>query len=291
MSNDISRPFDDPAAVSIPPSNGPELSHRQDGVIDDRRASAACDLIARAAPRWTTVVARSLICAAILTGAGCPQGESGPREYSEEEAQAQLQEVLAATPEAPPDTPEQVREKEAKVEETLPQVYAMLEEVKTDPEKVDEVVELSMSLVTLIPSHREAKVAYCRAQLAAFLAKEPTDPYNRTIAINSAVLELDRLRKTFDDLSHEELQLCHDVYFNQARMIAYFPNAEDAPDEFKEAIDKLMSTGFQDAERLKTEPKFEKLFSNPKFAPVLEGAIAQIEGAGQAESPEEDPAE
>ena len=237
------------------------------------------------------MVARSLICAAILTGAGCPQGESGPREYSEEEAQAQLQEVLAATPEAPPDTPEQVREKEAKVEETLPQVYAMLEEVKTDPEKVDEVVELSMSLVTLIPSHREAKVAYCRAQLAAFLAKEPTDPDNRTIAINSAVLELDRLRKTFDDLSHEELQLCHDVYFNQARMIAYFPNAEDAPDEFKEAIDKLMSTGFQDAERLKTEPKFEKLFSNPKFAPVLEGAIAQIEGAGQAESPEEDPAE
>lgn len=291
MLHDATRSFDDPAAVSIPTGNRPELSHGQDGLEDDQRTSAACDLIAQAAPRWAAVVARSLICAAILTGAGCPQGQPGPREYSEEEAKAQLEELIAATPEAPPDTPEQIREKEAKVAETLPQVYAMLEEAKTDPEKVDEVVELSMSLVTLIPSHREAKVAYCRAQLAAFFAKEATDPYNRTIAINSAVLELDRLRKTFDDLSEDELQLCQEVYFNQARMIAYFPNAEDAPDEFKDAIDKMMSSGFGDAERLRTEPKFEKLFSNPKFAPVLEGAIAQIEGAGQTESPVEDPAE
>jgi hypothetical protein len=211
----------------------------------------------------------------ILVGVGC--GQTGPREYTEEEAQAQLDELLAAYPATPPDTPEQIREKEAKVEETLPQVYAMLEEARTDPTKVDEVVELSMSLLTLVPGHRAAKVAYGKAQLASFFAKEATDPYNRAIAICSAVLEIDRLRENYDDLSEDEVQLCQEVYFNRARLVGYYPHAEGALDDFKDAIGKLISLGFNDVERLKAEPSFEYFFTNPKFAPILQAAIAQIE--------------
>jgi hypothetical protein len=138
-----------------------------------------------------------------------------------------------------------------------------------------------MGLLTLVPGHRAAKVAYGKAQLASFFAKEATDPYNSAIAINSAVLEIDRLRENFDDLSEDELQLCQEVYFNQARREGYFPHAEDAPDNFKEAIGKLMSSGFRDAERLKTEPRFAYFFTDPKFAPVLQAAIAEIEASAE----------
>ncbi len=226
------------------------------------------------------MVVRSLICAVILVGVGCGQ-QTGPREYTEEEAQAQRDELLKAYPVPPPDTPEQIREKEAKVEETLPQVYKLLEEAKTDPTKIDEVVELSMSLLTLVPGHRAAKVAYGKALMASFFANEATDPYKGAIAINSAVLEIDRLRKNFDDLTEDELQLCQEVYFNQARREGYFPHGEDAPDTFKEAIEKLISSGFRDAERLKTEPKFQYFFNDPKTAPVLQSAIAQIEASAE----------
>jgi hypothetical protein len=222
---------------------------------------------------------RSLICAVVFGGAGCGLGQTGQRKPTEAESKAELEKLLAAYPPTPPDTPEQIREKETRVEETLPRVHSMLEEAKTDPTKVDQVVELSMSLLTLVPGHRAAKVAYCRAQLASYFAKEATDPYNRTIALNSAALEIDRLRENFDDLSEDEVQLCQEVYFNQARLESYFPYTETAPVLFKEAIEKLMSSGFRDAERLKTEPRFESLFKDPKFAQVLEAAIAQIEGS------------
>lgn len=282
MSHESDRSSDDLVTVSLPCGDDQGMSYRQNRrcrLDDDQCTRVVCDPVAHASPRWATMVVRSVICAGILVGVGCGQKQTGPREYTEEEAKAQLDELLAAYPPTPPDTPEQIREKEARVEETLPQVYALLEEAKTDSTKVDEAVELSMSLLTLVPGHRAAKVAYCKAQLASFFAKEATDPYNRAIAINSAVLEIDRLRENFDDLSEDEIQLCQEVYFNQARLESYFPYAEDAPELFKEAIAKLMSSGFRDAERLKTEPRFEPLFTDPRFAPVLEAAIAQIEGS------------
>lgn len=229
------------------------------------------------------MVVPRLVCATILACAGCGLGQTGPQEYTEAEKKAQLEKLLAAYPAEPTDPQEKTREKEAEVEKTLPRVYALLEEVKTDPAKVDEVVELSMSLVTLVPEHRAANIAYCRAQLASFLAKEADDPYKALVAINSAAREIERFREIFDDLSDDERQLFQEVYFNQARREGYFPDGEDAPDAFKKAIENLMSLGFRDAERLRTEPKFESFFTDPKFAPVLEAAIAQIEGssAGQ----------
>ncbi len=282
VSHEAARSFNDSVTGSIQPGNNPGLSYHQNRLcrLDGKQCTSVVrDPVAQASPRWATVVVRSLICAVILVGVGC--GQTGPRQYTEEEVQAQRDKLLAANPATPPDTPEQIREKEAKVEETLPQVYAMLEEAKTDPTKVDEVVELSMSLVTLLPEHRAANVAYGKAQLASFFANEATDPYNRAVAINSAAREIDRLRKIFDDLSEDELQLCQEVYFNRARQVGYYPHGEDAPDQFKDAIEKLMSSGFRDAERLKTEPKFEYFFTDPKSAPVLQAAIAQIEESGE----------
>ncbi|WP_146374310.1 hypothetical protein [Symmachiella macrocystis] len=244
------------------------------------------------AARWATVVVRSLICAVILFEVGCGQGQSGPREYSKEEAQAQIDEALKKFPVAPPDTPEQIREKVAKVEETLPKVYELLEEAEQDPKKIDEVVDLSMSLLTQVPDHREAKVAYGRAQLASFYAKEATDEngkmldqHHMGVAIRSASLEMDRLQKNHADLSEEEVQLCQEIYFNRARMEGLY---HFEPGEFNTTIGKLMSSGFNDAERLKAEPRFEYFFTDPKTAPVLEAAIAEIEGS-QKEVPESDP--
>ncbi|MCA9026918.1 MAG: hypothetical protein KDA86_17055 [Planctomycetaceae bacterium] len=243
------------------------------------------DPVLPASPRWTKVVVRSLICAVILASFGCGS-KTDPREVSEEELQARRDELAKAFPVPPPDTPEQIREKEAKVEETLPQVYAMLEEAKSDPTKVDEVVKLSMSLLTLVPGHREAKLAYGKARLASFHAKETTDAINALIAINSAVMEMDRLRENFADLSEEELQLCQEVYFNQARREGYYPQGEDAPTTLKEAIDKLMASGFSDAERLKTEPKFQYFLNDPKTAPILQSAIEKIESSATESSSE-----
>ncbi|MCA9074759.1 MAG: hypothetical protein KDA93_06990 [Planctomycetaceae bacterium] len=250
------------------------------GILDPRIP------VAVASPSWITLANRCLICAVILISVGCgPQ--AGPREFSEEEIQARREALLKAHPLPPADTPEQIREKEEKVEATLPEVYALLEDVKADPARVDELVDLSMSLLTLVPNHREAKVAYLKSQLASFYAKEGQDHFNALVAINSAILEADRLRENFGDLSDEELQVCQDVYFNQARREGYFPHSEDAFDVFRVAMDKLMKSGFDDAERLKAEPKFEYFFSNPKFAAILDAAIAQIEGSAEDDSSEQ----
>ena len=46
-----------------------------------------------------------------------------------------------------------------------------------------------------------------------------------------------------------------------------------------------MKMGFRDAERLRTEPKFAYFFTDPKFAPVLEAAIAQINGSAAPAQP------
>lgn len=289
VTHKAARSFNDPVAGSSRPGDdrGPsEGEHRLERLDEHQGPSVVRDPVVQASPRRWVRVVRCLISAVILVGSGCGWGETGPREYTAEEAQAQRDELLKAYPATPPDTPEQIREKEAKVEETLPQVYKLLEEAETDPTKLDEVVELSMSLLTLIPGHRAAKVAYGKAQLASFFANETTDPYRALIAINSAVLEIDRLRENFDDLSEDELQLCQEVYFNQARREGYFPHGENAPDNFRAAIEKLMSTGFNDAERLKTEPQFQYFFTDPKFARVLEAAITQIEASADEGSSE-----
>lgn len=234
---------------------------------------------------WTTLVVRSLVCATLLAGAGCGLGKSGPPEYTEAEKKAQIDKLLAATPAEPTDTPEQIRNKEKEVEEKLPQVNAMLEEIKTDPAKVDQVVELSMNLVALAPEHRAANVAYCKAQLASFFAKESNDHYKALEAINSAAREIERFREIFDDMSEEERQLFQEVYFHQARREGYYPDGENAPEVFKTAIENLMKMGFRDAERLKAEPKFAGFFTDPKFAPALEAALAQIKGSAADDQP------
>jgi len=236
-------------------------------------------------PHWTNLVVRGLFYATVLAGAGCGLGQSGPQEYSEAEKKAQFDKLLAAYPAEPTDTPEQTRKKEAEVEEKLPRVEAMLVEVKTDSARVDEVVELSMNLVALAPKHRAANIAYCKAQLASFFAKEADDHYQALVAINSAVREVERFLEIFNDVSESERQLFQEVYFNQARREGYYPQGGDSPEIFKNAIESLMKLGFHDAERLKAEPKFAYFFTDKKFAPVLETAIARIEGSAADDKP------
>ncbi len=294
MSHEATRSFNDAVSDSIQVASDQGLSHsrNQRSRFDDTdHPSIVRSSAKQTVARWATVIVRSWICALILFEVGCSRGDTGPREYSKEEAQAQIDEALKKFPVPPPDTPEQIREKKAKVEETLPKVYELLEAAKEDPEKVDEVVELSMSLLTLVPEHRAAKVAYGKAQLASFYAKEATDEsgkmldqHHMGVAIRSASLEMDRLQKNHDDLTEEEVQLCQEIYFNRARMEGLY---HFEPGEFNTTINKLMSSGFNDVERLKAEPRFEYFFTDPKTAPVLEAAIAQIEGHAK-EVPETD---
>lgn len=239
---------------------------------------------------------RSWICAVIIVAVGCGQGQTGPqkpkqiapRTHTEEEANAHVNELLKSYPMPPPDTPEEIRKKEAKVEETLPKVYELLLAAEEDPKRVDEVVDLSMSLLTLVPNHRAAKVAYGKAQLASFFAKEVIDEngemldeHHMAVAIRSACLEIDRLRENHEDLSEAEVQLCQEVYFNRARMEGIY---HYEPDEFIVTINKLMSTGFSDAERIKSEPRFKYFFKHPKTGPVLKAAVAKIEGSTEDDS-------
>ena len=281
VSYEVARSLNNPVVLAVPHGNDQERPchrNRRCRLHEHPRLSLVRGLVTQPSRRRAAQVVRSIICAVLFAGAGCRQEQTRAPEYNEEEAKAQLAKLLEMFPIPAPDTPEQIREKEAKVEETLPQVYELLEKARTDPEKVDEVVELSMSLLTLVPGHRAAKVAYGRAQLAAFFASEATDPYNRAIAINSAVLEIDRLRENFDDLSEDEVQLCQDVYFNRVRLEGYSPHGTEL-EAFRDTIGKLMSVGFRDAERLRTEPRFAAFFADPKFAPVLQAAIAQIEAS------------
>jgi hypothetical protein len=229
----------------------------------------------------------TLLFAGLLVAAGCRQ-ESGPETFSEKDAIAAREELLKRFPAPPPDTPEQVQQKEATVAESLPKVYELLELAKSDPTKTDEAVELSMSLVALVPSHREAVVAYCKAQLASFFAKEVTneegrmvDEHHMAIAIRSATSEIDRLRKDFTDFSEDEVQLSQEIYFHRARLEGFYPLGSDAPELFRDTIGKLVSSGFRDTERLKKEPRFQSFLTDPKFAPALQAAITQMEEAAK----------
>ena len=285
VSHEAARSFKDPVTVSTQPRNDQGRLCHQNRLrqLDDLQCAAVVHAaVGHDSSRWATVVVRSLICAVILVGVGC---EHGPREFTEEEKKAQQDELLKRFPMPPPDTPEQIEEKKATVEAKLPRVYELLEEAKTDPAKVDEVVDLSMSLLTLVPEHRAAKVAYARAQLASFFAKEVTDEdgmmldqHRMAVAIRSGSLEIDRLRENHEDLSEDEVQLCQEVYFNRARMEGMY---HSEPEYFTETIEKLMSTGFSDVERFKAEPRFEYFFADPKTAPVLEAAIAQMEASAE----------
>ena len=108
------------------------------------------------------------------------------------------------------------------------------------------------------------------------------------IAIRSACLEMDRLREDHQDLSEDEVQLCQEVYFNRARLEGYYPHGSDTLDNLKDAIGKLMSLGFNDAERLKSEPRFEIFYKDPKFASILQDAIAKIEAPAEQAPAEAD---
>ena len=249
------------------------FSRGDDWALSDRAATSPSK------PSWTAKVFRGLVCAGMLACVGCTQGNTGPQTYNDAEKKAQVEKLLAAYPAEPTDGPERKQQKEAEVEETLPRVVTMLEEIKTDPSRVDEVVKLSMHLVSLVPKHRAANIAYCKAQLAAFLAKEANAPFDALVAINSAARQIERFRDIFDDPSEDERQLFQEVYFNQARREGSFPNGEGAPVAFKNAIENLMKLGFRDAERIRSEPKFQDFFTNPQFAPVLEAALLQIEGS------------
>ncbi len=286
VTHESTRSCNDSAIVSLSPGDDQGLPYQRNQLSRLDKNPWTPVVSAPTSPHWTTLVARSLVYATILAGSGCGLwGQGGTQEYTEAEKKAELDKLLAAYPPAPADTPEQTRKKEAEVEEKLPGVVAMLEELKTDPARVDEVVELSMHLVTLAPKHRAANVAYCKAQLASFFAKEENDHYQALVAISSAVREIERFREIFDDMSEDERKLFQEVYFNQARREGYFPFGEDSPETFKNAIENLMKMGFRDAERLRTEQKFAYFFTSPQFAPVLKDAIAQIEGSAADDQP------
>jgi len=263
----------------------PNQPHRQTEHVDALNVSGSR---AEVLPRWTGRLVKGLVCGVMFVGIGCGQAETDPNQISQEKAKAQLEESLRAYPMPKPDTPEQIREKEAKVEATLPEVYEKLELARRDPTKIDEVVDLSMSLLTLVPDHRAAKVAYGKAQLASFYAKEVIDEngemldeHHMAVAIRLACLEMDRLRENFDDLTNDEEKLCQEVYFNRARMEGMY---HSEPEEFITTINKLMSTDFNDVERLKSEPRFEYFFTDPKTAPVLKSAVEKLEGAEEEDA-------
>lgn len=253
--------------------------------------STVCVDDKRRLQRYNIFSLHVLICAGLLVSAGCWQ-KSEPKAFSEEEAKAQREALLKSFPAAAPDTPEQIQQKEAKVAESLPRVYELLELAKSDPAKTDEAGELSMSLVALLPSHRGARVAWCRTQLASFFAKETPDKNGKTadifslgMAIRSAALGARYLKENYKDLSEDEVQLCQEIFFNRARFEGLNEHGEDAATLFNEAIGDLMSVGFNDVERLKAEPRFKGFFANPKTASVLEAAVAKIEASTKSEPP------
>ena len=277
-----------PTTVPGQPDNHegqPCYQDRQWRLDDSRRSSNVRSAFAQVSAGWLTRIVRTLICTCILVGVGCGQGDSGPQGPDEEGAAAELEELLKRFPVPPPDTPEQIQQKEAIVEENLPKVYELLEEAKTDPTKLEEAVEMSMGNLTLLPGHRAAKVAFGKARLARFFVNEAIDEngkmfdqHHMGIDIRSGSLEMDRLRENYEDLSEDELQICQEIYFNRARMEAFYGYLTE---DFNESIKKLMSVGFSDVKRLKTEPRFESFFTDPTTAPVLQAAIAQMEASAE----------
>ena len=62
----------------------------------------------------------------------------------------------------------------------------------------------------------------------------------------------------------------------------------DAIERFNKAIEDLMSLGFNDPERLKSEPSFERMFTDPETAPRLQNAIEQMQAPAEPEGNADD---
>jgi hypothetical protein len=298
VSHEAARSFNDPVTVSSQPGSHQGQACCQNRRLGDgwRSSTVRASLAQVFAGRAIRIV-QTLVCTGVLVCVGCGQGDSGSQQSIEEQRKAQREELLKSFPEAPPDTPEQIQEKKAFVEQSLPMVYELLEEGKTSPTKIEEAVQLSMKLTAELPSHREARIAWCTTTLASFLAKENetdedgrfVDAFNMGVHIRSAALAVRNFQKMFGDLSEDETQLFQEIFFNMARFQCLL-NGEDAASNFKDAIADLMSLGFSDLERLKAEPRFEDSFTNPITAPVLEAAIAQMEASAE-DVPETDTSE
>jgi hypothetical protein len=303
VSHEAARSFNDPVTVSSQPGSHQGQACCQNRRLGDgwRSSTVRASLAQVFAGRAIRIV-QTLVCTGVLVCVGCGQGDSGSQDSgsqqsTEEQRKAQREELLKRFPKAPPDTPEQIQEKKAFVEQSLPMVYELLEEGKTSPTKLEEAVQLSMKLAAELPSHREARIAWCRTTLASFLAKENetdedgrfVDAFNMGVRIRSAALAVRNFQKMFGDLSEDETQLFQEIFFNMARFQCLL-NGEEAAKTFNDAIRDLMNLGFSDLERLKAEPRFEDFFTNPTTAPVLQAAIEQMEASAE-DGPETDTSE
>ncbi|MCH2202306.1 MAG: hypothetical protein MK102_10070 [Fuerstiella sp.] len=250
-----------------------------------------------------------LIAAILLIVPGCQESEEDREKARAARAEEQLAEVMARFPVPTPDTPEQTQQKINTCQQLLPQAEAALEasgKAATDTEKLselDKAIDISLEAVRQVaitrqqplkemtkPAYRAATKMVMQTRLTRFLALETVDPHQSDVDIRTACLYSGRLTKNFDDLSENELLLCQECYFNRARMES---NAWYNYEEFVIALKNLTLAGFADADRLKTEPKFEFFRTDPNTAAALESAIASAEAAAkealEEETKEEDP--
>lgn len=233
-----------------------------------------------------------LVATVLLIASGCMDDPAALEAEKSAVKQQQLEEALARFPVPPPDTPEQIQQKIAQCEELLPPAEEALEAAEkatTELEKLNELdnaVDLTMKALYFHRTHRKGLSVFLRARLARYLATEldPLYQHQSDVDIRTAASLGGDMRDLYEDLSEEELQLLTEVYFNRARMEGRYRSQQE---EFGIAIKTLIQIGFSDAERLKTEPRFEYFRTDPDTVSILETAIARAEAADK-EAPKED---
>ena len=217
--------------------------------------------------------AQILLYSLVLIGAGCDQTTVSTSTDEQDEAalQAHLDQILNTinSNTEPEKTPE---EKRARIAELLP-----LAEETWKTGNYEETIPILKELVHLDPTHRRGCLMLAQAWQAEFLATETEKVYQSGVAIRSAGHLLDGLREKYNDFSEDELEIFREVYFQMCRDAG---RLTDFYDEFHAALANLMSVGFTDVERLRTEPNLKKFRADPRTAPAIEAAIA-YPGAGK----------
>lgn len=222
-----------------------------------------------------------LVCATVAVAAGCGSRE-GPYELAKrsgDTAQTPGQQdplLVGILTAKPPDTPELLQEKRAKVEANL----KLAEEAAASGE-LDQAIQLLEDAVMWDDRHRTLLLRLSECLQTRSQAVEEEDPARAYRLMIQSGGYLRMLQRSHQDFSDDERGFIAQVLFDEARANARSNRHEETSQSLYAAI----NAGFDDLERLRSEPDFEPLRMDPEMAKRLADAEAALESRLRERTP------
>ncbi len=216
--------------------------------------------------------ARCFFLVAALLG-GCGKGSQPPAIQPGQQPES-LDAVLSGIVTAvPPDTPETLEQKRIQLQSHLAQGREAAE--RGDADRAIELLEEAMMLDA---KHRTVLLRLTQVLQTRSKELVEKDPARAFGLMRKSGGYSHVLRASYQDFSAQEREMMANVLFDEACAHARAKRQEEASGSLAEAIE----AGFDDLERLKTEPDFDEFRTIPSMAKMLDDASRTIQQRAKA---------